>query len=229
MAGKMINGLQVKICGLTTLADAGLADRAGADYLGFILWPQSPRGVTLAQFLTLAPRLPARRKVAVAVSPSAPELAGFAAAGFDYFQIHFPHDAPLPDIQAWSDAVGARRLWLAPKRPPGTAFDPAWLALADTFLIDTYQPQGFGGSGQTGDWAGFAALRRAHPGKAWILSGGLNPGNIAAAVAATGARAVDVNSGVERSPGVKDEGKIQALFAALARLDGSPQRGASQA
>ena len=71
----MINGIRLKVCGLTSLVDAELADRAGADYLGFVLHAKSPRHVTLARFRAMAARLPDRRKVAVMVEPSAAELA----------------------------------------------------------------------------------------------------------------------------------------------------------
>ena len=88
-------------------------------------------------------------------------------------------------------------------------------ALAETFLLDTFHADKFGGTGETGDWAKFKRHQAAHPGKTWILSGGLNPDNIAAAITATGAKFVDVNSGVEQSPGIKSPAKLQALVLAL--------------
>ena len=81
----------------------------------------------------------------------------------------------------------------------------------------TYHAGGFGGSGQTGDWTGFARMQTEHPDHTWILAGGLNPENIGAALTASGARFVDVNSGVERTPGVKDEAKLKAFVVALHR------------
>ncbi len=211
----MIGGIQFKICGLTSLADAEFADRCGADYLGFILYPSSPRSVTLAQFGAMQGRLPPRKKVAVCVTPTVAELQSFAAAGADVFQIHFPHDTPLETLRAWSQTAGSDKLWLAPRLPPHFDVAPAWLPLAETFLLDTFHVEKFGGTGRTGDWGKFARHQQAHPTKAWILSGGLNPENIGEALRRSGARFVDVNSGVESAPGVKDHAKIKLFVTAL--------------
>ena len=211
----MIDGVRLKVCGLTSLVDAEFADRCGADYLGFILYPQSPRFVALAQYAALAKRLPDRRRVAVSVEPTLEELAAQESAGFDYFQIHFRVDTPVAAVAAWSERVGAERLWLAPKLPPEQDVAPALLPLAKYFLLDTFHEGGFGGSGRTGDWGKFARHLAAHPTQKWILAGGLNPGNIGEALRASGARWVDVNSGVEAAPGVKDHEKLKRFVVAL--------------
>lgn len=211
----MINGVRLKICGLTSLVDAEAADAVGADYLGFIFYPKSPRGITLTQYTAMKDRLPPRRKVAVSVEPTAVELAAQVAAGFDSFQIHFGADTPVATITAWSQRVGRAQLWLAPKLPPAQDVKPEWLPLADTFLLDTFHADKFGGTGETGDWAKFKRHRDGHPAKTWILSGGLKPDNVAAAVAATGAKFLDANSGVELSPGVKDPAKLKAFVLAV--------------
>ena len=211
----MIGELRLKVCGLTTAEDAAAAAGIGADYLGFILYPKSPRHLPLARFGALRPRLPARPKVAVMVAPSEAELAAAQAAGFDFFQVHFPV-TDLAAARRAHAAVGAARLWLAPKLPPEAELAPELLALADTWLLDTYRAESFGGTGHTGDWAKFRRLREAHPAKTWVLAGGLAPDNVAAAVAATGAGTIDVNSGVESAPGRKDPAKLAALRAALA-------------
>lgn len=211
----MINGVRLKICGLTSLVDAEAADAVGADYLGFIFYPKSPRGITLTQYAAMKDRLPPRRKVAVSVEPTAAELAAQVAAGFDSFQIHFSAETPFATIADWSARVGRAQLWLAPKLPPGQDAKPEWLSWADTLLLDTFHADKFGGTGETGDWTKFKRHREANPGKTWILSGGLKPDNVAAAVAATGAKFLDANSGVELSPGVKDPAKLKALVLAL--------------
>ncbi|OAM87153.1 phosphoribosylanthranilate isomerase [Termitidicoccus mucosus] len=205
----MIGNIQLKVCGLTSAADARAAARAGADYLGFILWPKSPRFLALEAWKKLAPDLPAGpKRVAVMVEPGVAELSSAVAAGFDFVQIHFSHTVPLAVAAEWSEFTGRSRLWLAPKLPPEMDVAAAWLPLADTFLLDTFHAGGFGGSGRTGDWAKFARHRAAHSEKTWILAGGLTPENVAAALAASGARFVDVNSGVESSPGVKNAEKL---------------------
>ena len=211
----MIQGIRLKVCGLTSLVDAELADRAGADFLGFVLYPKSPRGVTAAQYRAIAALLPDRKKVAVLVEPAEPELAAAVAAGFDRFQIHFRHDLGAGRVAGWVRAVGPERVWLAPKLPAGSELPAELLALAGTFLPDTVHSELFGGSGRTGDWMTFRRHREAHPDKQWILSGGLTPASIGAALAATGARWVDVNSGVELAPGVKDPAKLREFVAGL--------------
>jgi phosphoribosylanthranilate isomerase len=211
----MIDGIRLKVCGLTSLVDAEFADRCGADYLGFIFHPKSPRNVSPEQYRAMAPRLPSRRKVAVSVEPTRDELAAQRDAGFDYFQVHHRLEIPPEQLAGWSELVGAKRLWLAPKLPPGTPVPPAVLAAARFVLFDTYHVGGFGGSGQTGDWAGFARQQAEHRDHFWILAGGLNPENIGDALQKSGARFVDVNSGVESAPGVKDEARLKRFVVAL--------------
>lgn len=220
----MIAGIRLKICGLTTLVDAGFADRAGADYLGFILYPKSPRYISLAQFLAMKDRLPAgRRKVAVMVEPTDEQLTAAKAAGFDYFQVHFRHDHPISRIESWSREVGPERLWLAPKLPTGRDVNEAWLPLAETILFDAFDEHRFGGSGRAGDWEKFRRHLTKHGDKTWILAGGLGPENIGEALTASGARFVDMNSGVEVSPGIKDHARIEKAVSAIrhARASGS--------
>ncbi|MEY4489272.1 MAG: hypothetical protein RIQ79_1780 [Verrucomicrobiota bacterium] len=216
----MIGDTRFKVCGLTRAADARLAAELGADYLGFILYPKSPRYLPLADYEALRADLPAAaRRVAVMVEPTADELAAALGAGFDFFQIHARSEMPVTTVAAWSAMLGPARLWLAPKLPPGVAFPAEWLPLADTFLVDTFHADGFGGSGKTGDWSDFAKLAAAHPQKTWVLAGGLSPGNVALARARSGARFLDVNSGVERAPGLKSPEKLRALVEALSYLD----------
>jgi phosphoribosylanthranilate isomerase len=214
----MINGIQLKICGLTTLADALAADKIGAGYLGFILWPKSPRYIPPEAFGEFSAKLPmGRKKVAVLVEPSLSDLRQAKAAGFDRMQIHFHHTTPLTRVCEWPNATGAKNLCLAPKLPADANIPPEWLPLADAFLLDAFDatPGQYGGTGRASDWKKFARHRVENPGNLWILAGGLTPENIAEAVHETGARFVDVNSGVETTPGVKDHEKLQALARAL--------------
>src|SRR5271163_2628660 len=131
----MIDGIKIKVCGLTSLVDADFADACGVDYLGFNLYPKSPRYVSLSQYRSMAKRVPERYKVAVTVEPAPGELPAMRDAGFEYFQVHFRHDTPPESIEGWSREVGANGLWLAPKLPPGTDVPPAWLQLAHTVLL----------------------------------------------------------------------------------------------
>jgi phosphoribosylanthranilate isomerase len=211
----MIQGVKLKICGITSLADAQAVAEIGADYLGFILFPKSPRFVTAEKYGEMRPHLPVLKKVVVCVEPTQSSLAKLADLGFDYFQIHFAVETPPHQVLAWAETVGPERLWLAPKLPPDQDVHPEWLPAAEHFLLDTYHADKFGGTGETGDWAKFKRHQQANPRKTWILSGGLKPDNVVAAIRASGAKFIDVNSGVESSPGVKDPAKLKALAAAL--------------
>ncbi len=208
----MINGTRFKVCGLTSLVDAEAADACGADYLGFILHPKSPRYIQLEAFKAMAPRLPeTRKKVAVVVEPSLEELPELIAAGFDFVQVHFSSETPFFQVALWSDAIPNDKLWFAPRTSPGGELDPAFFPLADTILFDAYDPNQFGGTGKTANWAEFVSLREKYTRPQWILAGGLNPDNIGDAIRATGANFVDVNSGIEAAPGIKDHAKLRAF------------------
>lgn len=212
----MIDGIRVKICGLTSLVDAEFAGQAGFDYLGFNLYPKSPRCVPMQQASAILKQLQdGRRTVAVMVEPTDQELAAAQEGGFEFFQIHFRHDHPVHRIEAWSRRLGPDKLWLAPKLPVGVNVSASWLPLADAFLLDTFDAERFGGSGRPGDWKKFCLHQAMDSGKMWILAGGLNPDNIGAALAESGARAVDLNSGVEVAPGIKDHAKMRQAVAAI--------------
>lgn len=213
----MINGVTLKVCGITRVEDAVVAADSGADYLGFILHPASPRYVAPDAYATMAPKLPAVAKVGVIVQPTVEQIARVVALGFDFVQLHFPSETPASEVAKWSEIVSPAHLWLAPRLAPGKELNPEILPFAETFLLDTFHPDKFGGTGQTGDWAKFRRLQAADPRKTWVLSGGLNPENITAALAATDAKFADVNSGVESTPGVKDHAKLAALTLALRR------------
>jgi phosphoribosylanthranilate isomerase len=160
-------------------------------------------------------RLPPRKRVAVVVEPASVALGALLTEEFDRFQIHFNADLPVATVASWSALISPARLWLAPKLPPGQDVKPEWLPLADTFLLDTFHADKFGGTGEIGDWDKFKRHQATQGTKTWILSGGLNPTNLAAAIAATGAKFIDVNSGVEQAPGVKSPDKLKALVLAL--------------
>lgn len=219
----MIDGVRIKFCGLTSLVDAIHADKLGADYLGFILHPKSPRFIPLRDFQNLAPNLPqGRKQVAVMVAPEEADLAAARDAGFDRFQLHFPADLEVSRLAEWRELVGRERIWLAPRRPPQTAFDTRWLEYGDTILVDTYSPDKFGGTGKVGNWAEFKELQRLSPDHTWVLSGGLSPHNVAAAMSQSGGRFLDINSGAETAPGIKDHAKMNAIILAVHEHRSSP-------
>jgi phosphoribosylanthranilate isomerase len=208
----MLARVEIKICGLTTEEDVDLALSEGADFFGFIVYPKSPRGLSLERAASLSKRIPPEKRVIVDVEPRLEDLARYRDAGFANFQIHASVPTSLATAEAWSGIVGKSRLWLAPRLQPGDPFPESLLAYADTILVDTYSSQQIGGTGQTGDWGSFSDWRQAYPSTKWVLAGGLHPANVLDAIAATGAEHIDVNSGVELRPGKKDPAKLQELF-----------------
>lgn len=211
----MNRALSVKICGLTREADVDLALELGADFCGFIVYPQSLRGISFERAAELCGRVPEGKRVLVDVESSTDELERRREAGFDFFQIHSGLDTRLASLAAWSGLVGRERLWVAPRLKPGDLFPEMVFEFADTVLLDTYHKDQVGGTGATGDWAGFADLKQRHTATNWILAGGLSSANVLDAIAATGAEHVDLSSGVESEPGKKDPEKLRELFGVL--------------
>ena len=199
---------RVKVCGISRAADALLAVELGASALGFVVWPRSPRAVTAAQVRDMVRTLPPFvALVGVFVNqPVHDVLATAREAGLTTIQLH-------GDEEVGDYAGGGFRLVKA--LPVTDAFAASSLQAVTgdvTVLLDAHDPVRRGGTGRTIDWTRAAEAARLRP---IILSGGLTPGNVAAAARAVQPYAVDVSSGVESSPGVKDESKLRALFAAL--------------
>ncbi|MEO0509216.1 MAG: phosphoribosylanthranilate isomerase [Verrucomicrobiota bacterium] len=211
----MYRPVEVKICGFTREEDVDLALELGADYIGLNIFPKSPRGLSFNRALELASRVPEGKRVLVDVETGTEELERYRDSGFDYFQIHAGLQVGLASLAAWSGLVGRERLWIAPRLSPGEEFPDLVLEFADTVLLDGYHGDLFGGTGRTGDWSGFAELKQQFPRTNWILAGGLKAVNVVEAIAQTGANAVDLASGVESEPGIKDPEKLRELFRVL--------------
>lgn len=208
----------VKVCGITRAQDAASCLRLGVRFMGVNRYEPSPRCVPVDRLAELLTHIPVGRRVYVDVNPGLPELHAAEAAGFDFFQIHFdPHMVDERRLAMWKEKVGAARLWLAPRLKGGTAMPHYAYDYASTFLIDGYSAGAFGGTGKTADWAAVAALRSLHREKTWIVAGGLGPDNIVEAVRASHADIVDLNSGVESAPGIKEESRLSLALDRLAR------------
>ena len=215
----MYQDVAIKICGLTRVQDVELTLSLGADFLGFIVYPKSPRRLTLEKAVSLADCVPLGKRVLVDVETNPDELKKYREAGFEYFQIHtnLPLDKEM--LARWSDCVGLKSLWLSPRLSPDERF-PEWLLeYVDTFVLDTYSKTQIGGTGHTGDFNQFASLKQQFPDKQWILAGGLSPNNILNAIRHSTADRVDVNSGVEIAPGEKDPVKLRDFFQTLRPLN----------
>ena len=206
---------KIKVCGLTREEDVKLTLSLGADYFGFILYPQSPRAVSLDRAVELAATVPVGQRVAVDVATSVEDLKSYLDAGFNYFQIHFGADFEHNKLAEYSKIVGKEKLWLAPRLASEDTFPENILDYADTILIDTFVKDQFGGTGKVGDWSRFNALKEAYPQTNWVLAGGLSPSNLLDALASTSADHLDINSGVETTPGIKDEAKLREAFKVL--------------
>ena len=210
-------GVEVKVCGITNKRDALNALQAGASYLGFILYPKSPRHISLEHVKQISESLKdiSCKKVAVDVAPRLEDVALMQKADFQYYQFHFPLDLDIEIIRQWSEMVGPSNLWLAPKLPPGADFPDHLLQYAETFVIDAYSQDKFGGTGKSADWKSFSEFQILYPEKKWILAGGIGPENIVSSIQATDAHMIDLNSAVESKPGQKEVDKIKSVFESL--------------
>ena len=210
----MIGDVTVKVCGITRAADAAVALAFGADYLGVNCWSGSPRFVAPALRAGLLREIPAEKRIAVTVNPTVAEAQALLAEGFAAVQAHFEPNSTECDPAALSAALGAARLWIAPKLADGVAWPTELLKYSQTCLHDAHAKGAFGGTGKRADWTRFQSLQQAHSSHVWVLAGGLGPSNVAEAVQAS-ARFLDLNSGVELSPGLKSAEKLAEVRALL--------------
>ncbi len=208
----MPESIKVKVCGITRREDAQSALELGADAIGINFYQLSPRFVSLDEARNLIATIPPGKRIMVDVSPTPNDLRQRLDLGFDYFQIHFPLSTDDATIAEWSYIVSSERLWLSPRISQGEVFPERLLEFAGTFLIDAPSDQLYGGTGHTGNWEAFRLLQNRHPEKNWILAGGLSPENISNALQQSGAKYIDVNSGVETSPGIKNPERLKVLF-----------------
>jgi phosphoribosylanthranilate isomerase len=199
-----------KICGLTNLAAAHLCAEAGADAIGINFFPQSKRYHPLdaaREWLSEVPTGLAR--VAVLVNPSPEDLHAIASSGLiDVLQFHGDE---TPETLLAARIYGLPIIKALPLLPDTTVESlAAWPA--DALLLDAYAPGTYGGTGHTIDWTHAAQVIAALAPKPVILSGGLTPDNIAAAIRQTHPAGVDTASGVESAPAVKDPDKVHAFI-----------------
>ena len=205
----------VKICGLSTPETLDVALEAGADMVGFVFFPPSPRNISFEQARALASRVKGKaRKVALTVDADDTLLASIVAAlKPDLLQLH-GHETPQR-VAAVRESFG---LPVMKALPIETKSDLTAIAnytgVADRLLFDARPPRDAtrpGGLGKPFDWHLLENLNLSIP---FMLAGGVNAGNVAEALRVTRAGGVDVSSGVESAPGVKDADKIRAFIRA---------------
>ncbi len=200
--------VRVKICGITNLEDAAEAVKAGADYLGFILYPKSPRYVKPEKVADIIGNLPEGervKKVAVVVNEPPERLIELFDYGFDLIQLHGDETPEVLNFLPPEQVIKVFRV--------RDSFDPNLLKEWEgvyAFLLDTYKRGAYGGTGETFDWN----IAKDLVGKGYriFLSGGLNPENVREAVCEVKPYAVDVSSGIELQKGKKDLKKLKEFI-----------------
>ena len=193
---------RIKFCGFTKAEDVEYASELGVDAVGFVQDVGSPRRLDSLSVFKLV-RLAAPFMTTVTVFGRFP---GLRAVETDLVQAaEFDSQPPVPFILS--------------KRLGGPKYDPpVEMGSCCGFMIDAYSPDDYGGTGQTVDWDIAAELVRRVKTR-WILAGGLTPDNVAEAIRIVKPYAVDVSSGIEVSPGVKDHGKMRAFVDAVRSTD----------
>jgi phosphoribosylanthranilate isomerase len=208
----------VKICGLSTPVTLEAALDAGADMVGFVFFPKSPRHLDWATARALGCQARGRAKiVALTVDADDETLARIVdAVSPDLMQLHGRESpARVKEIGEVCACLTMKAIGVASRADLASA-EP-YVGVADILLIDAKPPKDAalpGGNGRPFDWS---LTRDFHVLGPWLLSGGLDPYSVPTAIALSGARGVDVSSGVESAPGVKDPGKIKAFVAAARR------------
>ena len=214
--------IRVKICGLKTPADVAAVAASGAAYAGFVFFAKSPRNLTIPAARELALAAPVGlAKVALVVDAEDAFLDAITEAmPLDMLQLH-GHESPdrVAEVRARYGLPVMKAVGVADEGDLAAVFD--YSLVADQILVDAKPPKNAdlpGGNGLSFDWRLVAQRRWLRP---WMLAGGLTPDNVAEAIRLTNARQVDVSSGVESAPGVKDAGRISA-FVKAAQMEGPP-------
>jgi phosphoribosylanthranilate isomerase len=208
----------VKICGLSTALTLDAALEAGADMVGFVFFSKSPRYIDWATARALGRHAEGRAKiVALSVDDDDDTLKRIVdALSPDLLQLHGSETpARVKEIGELFARPTMKAIGVATRADLAAA--AAYEGVADMLLIDAKPPKDAvlpGGNGRPFDWR---LTQDFHAPLPWLLSGGLEPDNVEAAIALSGARGVDVSSGVERAPGVKDPARIRAFVAAARR------------
>ncbi|MBC7677166.1 MAG: phosphoribosylanthranilate isomerase [Rhodoferax sp.] len=207
--------IRVKICGLRTVDDVVAVARAGAAYAGFVFFPKSPRHLSIPEARALALAAPVGlAKVALIVNADDAAIdAILADVPIDMLQLHGAETpARVAEVRDRFGLPVMKAVGLSGEADLAAIME--YSLIADQLLIDAKPGSGTdlpGGNGLAFDWRLLVGRKWLRP---WMLAGGLGPHNVAEAIRLTGAAQVDVSSGVESAPGVKDHAKIAAFVAA---------------
>jgi phosphoribosylanthranilate isomerase len=202
--------VRVKICGITNLSDALICAESGADAVGFILYPKSKRFVKAKEVRRITQNLPPFIfKVGVFVNedPHA-VLEILSYANLDFAQLHGDESPEECDYIGRERVIKVFRL----KSTDEIERIEPYVGRVRALLLDTYSESSYGGTGKTFNWEIARAVKERFPQIPLILSGGLNPENVRDAIKEVNPYAVDVSSGVERAPGIKDREKVELFI-----------------
>jgi phosphoribosylanthranilate isomerase len=206
---------RIKICGVTLADDAARVAALGVDYIGFNFWPKSKRYLSpdRAPLLAAVARSTGPVKiVGLFVDADPQEITDICAqVHLDVLQLHGDES---PDDVGRIGAATKQPIWKAIAVSSARDLDRLEAWPCDAILLDAPTPQR-GGAGKPFDWALAAAARRSYPARKLVLAGGLDASSVGAAIAQLAPWAVDVASGVEAAPGVKDPAKLEAFVAAV--------------
>lgn len=206
--------MKIKICGLTNYVDAKLALELGADFLGFVLYPKSPRAVSVqdaAAMITALRRAHpnSRTKMVGVVVDETDPVATREAANLDLLQFHGDESVDTVRTLSRSQAMKAFRV----KEQADLAKISTYVPHVSSVLIDAYSENGaHGGTGEIANWNLATEATRLAP---TFLAGGLHAGNVAEAIRAVQPFGIDASSRLEQSPGKKDEHKLREFFVAV--------------
>lgn len=209
MSNSSTKRTNVKICGITTLEDARFASGALADYLGFIFYEKSPRFIEPAKAGAIINWIEGPEKVGVFVNQPLDDVNEIAVrTGIDLVQLHGDESPGYCDMINFP-VIKTFHITSETNADDLASEMNAYKNSADYFLFDTKIDGLYGGTGQTFDWT---LLQNLSMGKPFFLSGGLNAGNVKDAIIKVSPDVVDLSSGLEESPGLKDFNKIEEFF-----------------
>ena len=210
---KIKHKIFVKICGITNYTDALHVCKCGADAIGFIAYPKSKRYVDHSKTVEIIKRLnyvySDVLKVGVFVNAKIEQIIKYIDAGINVVQLH--GDETAEDINELRKLNRDIQLWKAVKLKSRIEIDRIWKFDVDKVLVDTYSSDEYGGTGKVGNWQ-LAEYALNQLDKPVILAGGLNPGNVRNAINSVMPYGIDLSSGVELCPGLKDHNLISELF-----------------
>jgi len=211
-ASRGSGSIEIKICGITNLPDALEAIECGADALGFNLFPGSKRFVRVDAIGEWIPQLPSNiRKVAVLVDPTWEEALNiWRSSLFDALQLHGSESPEFCRRLADQNVIFIKAL---PMRDETSLHQPVSFSTR-SILLDSATSRGFGGTGQTFPWLLASRFVKRYPEFRVILAGGLNPENVAEAIAQVQPAGVDVTSGIEAASGQKNSALLRAFISA---------------